>query len=215
MVKQTKSKRANSTKHAPLAQTIIDASHRSKFATSKRSADTFGADGKDAGGKEDEAWLDEKTSKRILDLTARQQTEIDREITEKSNAVALRNPKVEYGDSEEEESDDGGVDNGGSDNGGAADGDGDNFLAATSSGGYVTVDTGLSPSEEAHVASLMGNGGAPRRTLADMIMAKIEGKEAAAEEAAEEGGGEEVQDASPFPEKVVSVYTDIGTILKR
>ena len=80
--------------------------------------------------------------------------------------------------------------------------------------GYVTVvegTEGLSPDEEAVVASMMGEGGEERRTLADIIMEKIREKEA-------EQRGELTQEEEigvDLPPKVVEVYTDIGKILSR
>ena len=63
--------------------------------------------------------------------------------------------------------------------------------------------TGLSAEEEALVASMMGNTG-ERKTLADLILEKIDEKET-------EGDHE----MEGLPPKVVEVYTDIGKILSR
>lgn len=81
--------------------------------------------------------------------------------------------------------------------------------------GYVNVKEGtigLTPEDEAIVASMMGGGGEERKTLADIIMEKI------AEKEAEQRGdvAEDQDDGLPqLPEKVVEVYTDIGKILAR
>lgn len=73
---------------------------------------------------------------------------------------------------------------------------------------------GLSPEDEAIVASMNRASGnfEERKTLADIIMGKI------AEKEAEQRGNsyqEEDDDLPPLPEKVVDVYTDIGSILSR
>ena len=81
--------------------------------------------------------------------------------------------------------------------------------------GYVTVVDGedaLSPEEEVVVASMMANRGEERRTLADIILDKIQEKEA---EKRGEFPDEEEQMGIALPEKVVQVYTDIGKILSR
>jgi essential nuclear protein 1 len=81
--------------------------------------------------------------------------------------------------------------------------------------GYINVKEGtigLTPEDEAIVASMMGGGGEVRKTLADIIMEKI------AEKEAEQRGDvtENQDDGLPqLPEKVVEVYTDIGKILAR
>ena len=80
--------------------------------------------------------------------------------------------------------------------------------------GYVTVvegAAGMSPEEEKMVASMMG-GGDERRTLADIIMAKIEEKEAQQRGEIDEDPEDGLSD---LPPKVVEVYTDIGKILSR
>lgn len=79
-------------------------------------------------------------------------------------------------------------------------------------GGYVTLKegtTGLSEEDEALVASMMGNTG-ERKTLADLILEKIDEKETEKYGQMEEGNF-----ASQMPAKVVEVYTDIGKILSR
>ena len=73
---------------------------------------------------------------------------------------------------------------------------------------------GLSPEDEAIVASMNRASGnfEERKTLADIIMGKI------AEKESEQRGNsyqEEDDDLPPLPEKVVDVYTDIGSILSR
>ena len=80
------------------------------------------------------------------------------------------------------------------------------LLVEENNDGYVTMAqnaTGLSAEEEALVASMMGNTG-ERKTLADLILEKIDEKET-------EGDHE----MEGLPPKVVEVYTDIGKILSR
>ena len=82
--------------------------------------------------------------------------------------------------------------------------------------GFVTVADGapgLSPEEEAVVAAMMGGDKQERRTLADIIMEKIQEKEsqqAMADVEEEVDGG-----YTDIPQKVAEVYTDIGKILAR
>ena len=82
--------------------------------------------------------------------------------------------------------------------------------------GYVTVvdsEDALSPEEEAVVASMMANKGSERRTLADIILEKIQEKEA--EKRGEFPADDDEEMGIALPEKVVQVYTDIGKILSR
>jgi essential nuclear protein 1 len=83
--------------------------------------------------------------------------------------------------------------------------------------GYINVregTVGLSPEDEAVVASMMGgSAGLERRTLADIIMEKIAEKEA--EQRGETPANEEDENLPQLPDKVVEVYTDIGNILSR
>lgn len=88
--------------------------------------------------------------------------------------------------------------------------------------GYVAVHEdaiGMSAAEEAIVASMMNSGsnnrstGEQKRTLADLILEKIQEKEAEQRgELQQEGEGDWVND---LPPKVVQVYTEIGKLLSR
>jgi len=83
--------------------------------------------------------------------------------------------------------------------------------------GYVTVADGapgLSPEEEAVVAAMMGGDKQERRTLADIIMEKIQEKED--QQNMGDDVEEEVDDGyTSIPAKVAEVYTDIGKILSK
>ena len=79
--------------------------------------------------------------------------------------------------------------------------------------GYVTLaegTAGLSAEDEALVACMMNNTG-ERKTLADLILEKIDEKETTQDDFGGEGDGE----LPPLPAKVVEVYTDIGKLLSR
>ena len=85
-------------------------------------------------------------------------------------------------------------------------------LVEENDGGYVTLKegaAGLSAEEEALVASMMGNT-TERKTLADLILEKIDEKETE-----KQGEMQEGDFISDMPPKVVEVYTDIGKILSR
>lgn len=186
---------AQTTRHAPLGQTIIEADHRDKFAVVRnrrkvRKGTNTGNDDEEG----EESLLDEKTTRKILQLSRQQQLEVEAEEARKER---LRNNKKVFHeeDDEEEESDE----------------EEDNDMI-THDNGYVTVQEGaLSPEDEAIVASMMG-GGERKQTLADIIMAKIAEKEAEARGEVMEDEGES---APELPPKVVEVYTDIGKILSR
>jgi essential nuclear protein 1 len=83
--------------------------------------------------------------------------------------------------------------------------------------GYVTVadgSAGLTAEEEKVVAAMMGDDKKERRTLADIIMDKINEKESQQAMAAVEED-EEGEEYTDIPEKVAEVFTDIGKILSR
>ena len=77
----------------------------------------------------------------------------------------------------------------------------------------VDGEDALSPEEEAVVASMVSDKGEERRTLADIILEKIQEKEA--EERGAHLDDEGDQSGIALPQKVVQVYTDIGKILSR
>ncbi len=85
--------------------------------------------------------------------------------------------------------------------------------------GYVTVAEGapgLSPEEEKIVAEMMGGNRQERRTLADIIMDKIQEKEQQQEEMQHgEHDNDDDEGYTDIPPKVAQVYTDIGKILSR
>jgi len=164
-----------------------------------------------------EQLLDEKTSKKILDLSRVQQREMEEEQVEEERR--RRNKKVllqtnvggasqkrgnAVADSSDEEDDDG-------DDESYGDVSDEEEVLIQRDEGYVTMNNvpGLTPEEEALLSNMMGgNGGGDeggdmpeRKNLADIIMAKIEEKEAMAM------GGVDL------PAKVVQVYTDIGKLL--
>ena len=187
-------------RHEPLGQTIAADANRGKYATPK-----YARPEPKATVTEDGELLDAKTSQRILELSKEQQLELQAEsvVAQKRK---LRNNKDEMdsdGDDDEEGDEDESV---------LLDEDDTDLVQHDA--GYVTVADdalGLSPEDEALVASMMKNPTEERRTLADIIMEKIEQKERA-----DAGLLEEEEDDEPqLPPKVVEVYTEIGKLLSR
>lgn len=186
---------AQATRHAPLGQTIQEDENRDKFAVVRNRRKGNAKDDKE---EDEEELLDEKTTRKILELSRQQRLEMEAE--ELREQRRKRNVKFEKDDDEEdeEESVEYEVD------------EGDDFV--THDNGYVSLAEGaLSPEDQAIVESMMG-GGERKKTLADIIMAKIEEKEA---EQRGELPDEEEEYGMDLPPKVVEVYTDIGTILSR
>jgi essential nuclear protein 1 len=88
-------------------------------------------------------------------------------------------------------------------------------LVQDNDGGYVTMAEGapgLSAEEEALVASMMHSAG-ERKSLADLIFEKLKQTEAAHHD--HDHNDDDDQPPGGLPEKVVTVYTDIGKILSR
>ena len=196
----------HSTRHAPLGQTIRDDEDRAKYATLKaRRGDR--ANGSDDEDNEAEL-LDERTSRRILEMSRNQQLEVDaEEHVARGRAAAGAQRRAGRGgadssDEEEEVEVEELVL------------DGDDADIVQHEEGYVVLQDGapgLSAEDERMVAAMMGEGGEERRTLADIIMEKIHEKEAM-------DRGEyphEDDNFTDLPPKVVEVYTDIGKILSR
>ena len=190
-------------RHEPLGQTIEGDSQRgSKYAisTSRRKRRKDHA--------EDGEFLDEKTSRKILEMSREQQ--IEEEIDEqrswhrKKEQEAQRKGMLGDSDDEDDEIEEIIIDE--------VD---DDYIENDQ--GYVNLKDGalgLSPEDEAIVKAMNSGGGIEeRKTLADIIMEKIAQKEGQADGEMEEEDDEE--GLPPLPDKVVEVYTEIGKILSR
>jgi|UPI0005819F81 essential nuclear protein 1 len=184
-------------RHEPLGQVIHDDVNRDKYAMisgrrkEKRRTRT--------DSEEEARMLDPKASQRIVELSNAQQLELQAE-EEVLRRTELREKRQQQVDSDDEEFEDESV---------LLDEEVD-YIEHDQ--GYVTVAEdadGLNAEEEALVASMM-NPSEERRTLADIILEKIEEKEA-------EKRGEVVaeDEGITLPPKVIEVYTDIGKILGR
>jgi len=192
----------SASRHAPLGQVIADDENRSKFATVRS---RYQDESTKKNKYEEGDLLDEKASAKIFELSKEQMLEIEMEEQRELDTKRRRNRGDD--DSSEEE------DNG-STMGDILDEEDDDLVQHDA--GFVTVADGapgLSPEEEAVVAAMMGGDKQERRTLADIIMEKIQEKEsqqAMADVEEEVDGG-----YTDIPQKVAEVYTDIGKILAR
>lgn len=227
---QKKVKIGASSRHAPLGQVIQDDDNRGKYATSKRVI------GSATGSKQkhnnntndeyDEELLDERTSRKILELGREQQMEIMQE----EEAVAARNilsgSNERYGEKKKsgggkkqrkvvKRRDDDSSDDSDNDNEEEEDFDEEELMVEEDDKGYVTMsDTiGLTADEEALLSNMMGDNNdneemPERRNLADIIMAKIEEKEAGVmsnDNGGDYDNGEEGMMGVELPPKVVQV----------
>ncbi|GKY96973.1 hypothetical protein MPSEU_000656200 [Mayamaea pseudoterrestris] len=146
---------------------------------------------------EDEELLDEKTSSRIIKLSRQQQLEVEAEEEARTRRERQQTFAVDSSDDEEADDDDG-----------LDDLNEDDYVQRDE--GYVTVAEGaegLSAEDEALVASMM-NPSSSKRTLADIILEKIQEKESA-----NNNSMHDEATVNALPTKVVEVYTDIGKIL--
>jgi essential nuclear protein 1 len=194
-------------RHEPLGQVIQDDSNRKKYVARSTRQKHRESEDDDNGNN----LLDEKTSQRIMDLSQAQQRELDAEEAEAATRSATTGTKrrdVEH-DSDEDEDEDAPLED--------TDGVDEEYIIEDSEG-YVTLADGamgLSPEDEALVASMM-KGTTERRTLADIILEKIEEKEAEKQETHMDNNGNRGDEfAGSLPPKVVEVYTEIGHILSR
>lgn len=179
-------------RHKPLGQTILDDETKKKYASSTRRKERRNVESK--GDK----LLDKKTSHRILEMSRQQQLEMEvEEMRLRNQSQKPAETAIDSDDEEQEEVESV-----------LLGGDEDDLVEHDQ--GYVTIAEqveGLSPEDEALIAAMM-NPAAERRTLADIILEKIEEKEAE-----KRGQMEEAPDQVRLPQKVVEVYTEIGKIL--
>ena len=191
-------KTGQSTRHAPLGQVIQDDANRDRYASIKKLPRATNRDDDDIETPEE--LLDVKTSKRILELSREQMREVEQE----KKATSLQKPQSkkvvvnditnnssdEESEDEEEEVDD------------------DDLVQHDS--GYVSMsNTGLTPEEEALLSNMMGatdDNEPQRKTLADIIMEKIEEKEAMADM---EEHGDRDYGGVELPVKVIQVSCSI------
>ncbi|KAG7353847.1 Bystin-domain containing protein [Nitzschia inconspicua] len=195
-------------RHEPLGQVIDGDANRGKYAVPSRRRRSS----KEI--KQNDEYLDEKTSRRILEMSQEQDLEEELEEQRRWTQQQIKGKRQQNVaaamDSDEEEDEE--VE--------------DIFIDEVEEDyiendqGYVNVKDGtlgISTEDEAIVAAMNKNSegaGEERRTLADLILGKI------AEKEARDSGGmfeeEEVEEElPPLPKKVVDVYTDIGKILSR
>jgi essential nuclear protein 1 len=198
-----------SRRHEPLGQVIQDDIHRQQWTTASMRPS------KKAVEEEDETLLDEKSTQRILQLSKEQQLEIlqsnVKEPTPRNNntkSISFSGTKANIDSDDDEDEDEVDVD--------AAD-DHEEYVTEDPVDGYVSMvdGMGLSQEDEALVASMM-SGNNERRTLADIILQKIEEKES--EQQRKQQNEDRTNDNDTMiqlPPKVVEVYTDIGRILSR
>ena len=233
---QKKVKIGASSRHAPLGQVIQDDDNRGKYATSKRVI------GSATGSKQkhnnnntndeyDEELLDERTSRKILELGREQQMEIMQEEEAAAARNILSSSNERYGEKKKKSGggkkqrkvvkrrDDDSSDDSDNDDD-EEDFDEEELLVEEDDKGYVTMsDTiGLTADEEALLSNMMGDNNdneemPERRNLADIIMAKIEEKEAGVmsnDNGGDYDNGEEGMMGVELPPKVVQVSTIVS-----
>jgi essential nuclear protein 1 len=195
-------------RHEPLGQVIQDDIHRQQWTTASMRPS------KESVEENDETLLDGKSTQRILQLSKEQQLEMLKsnvnEPTQRNNNIkSISFTNTKGGIDSDDDEDDVEVD--------AADGDHEEYVMEDPVDGYVCMvdGIGLSQEDEALVASMM-SGNNVRRTLADIILQRIEEKES--EQQRKQQSNDRVNDNETMiqlPPKVIEVYTDIGRILSR
>jgi essential nuclear protein 1 len=222
---------AQLTRHQPLGQVLAQdaaeqahgklTSRTKKMKKGRRSEDDTA----------DDLLLDAKTSQRILELSKRQQLEMETEEhqlqatdlrpgTNRRSAAPKRPNERQRNDSDDDE-DDAEEDD---DSNEAWEDTGDGIVRDIQDR-YISVAEGtLSPEDEALVNAMMNpnnssNSGQqqPRQSLADIILAKIDEKESAvlALSSSQQSQQQQPPGGAALPPKVVHVYTEIGKLLSR
>lgn len=165
----------------------------------------------------DAAFVPAKITQNILRQARQQQLEDDSENAESRRGRVKFAAGVDEDEDEQEEEEDQDDWDGGEDDGAVAFGPDDDVVQA---GEYVGARMEASTKEDVSILRrFMPEDSSSRRTLADIIMAKLAEKEAAAAtggvQGAEDGGqdeGQQEQGAALDP-RVISVYTDVGKYL--
>lgn len=185
--------------HEPLGQVIHDSAQRKVYverATKKKRQEE---------NEKEDPLLDAKTSERVLSLSREQAREIE--------AEELRSKKKSDGRLASHQGVDDKSDGESSvDSAGWVEGqDGDDFVVNDADAGYITIADGALTAEDEALVNSMMNPSEERRTLADMILKKIEQKQAQGEA----GFDDQEEGMMDLPPKVVQVYSEIGVILSR
>lgn len=196
-----------SVRHEPLGKVINKDAHLQRYGN----VSVPRANGKKWRNNDGNGELDSKTSQRILQMSQQQQLEIDAELERNERIQKNREREqrvIDDSDNEEENEDDFPL---------VDEADSDNYIEHDDQGYVDIVDgtEGLSSQDEALVAAMMKpTAQQERRTLADMILEKIEEKEAVqrGENIIDDGDVDLIHN---LPPKVVEVYTEIGKILSR
>jgi essential nuclear protein 1 len=231
---------AQLTRHQPLGQVLAqDAAEQAHGKlTSRRKKMKKGGRPRSEDDTADDLLLDAKTSQRILELSKRQQLEMETEeqqqqqaatdlrrgTTNRRSAAPKRQIERQQNDSDDDE-DDAEEDDDDS-NEAWEDDTGDGMIVRDTNDRYISVAEGtLSPEDEALVNAMMNpsnssNSGQqqPRQSLADIILAKIDEKESAVLALSSSQHSQQPSAASggaALPPKVVHVYTEIGKLLSR
>jgi essential nuclear protein 1 len=227
---------AQLTRHQPLGQVLAqDAAEQAHGKLTSRKKMKKGRQGSKDGEEEtadDLLLLDTKTSQRILELSKRQQLEMETEEQQQEQAATdlrrgnrrsaapkRQNQRKDSDDDEDDEKEDD------DDEAWEDDTGGDGMIVRdVQDDRYISVAEGtLSPEDEALVNAMMNpnnnsnSGQQPRQSLADLILAKIDEKESAVLALS---SSQSQQPSSPpggaaLPPKVVHVYTEIGKLLSR
>lgn len=203
-VKKKRSGIGRSECHAPLGKIIEEDIERRKYAISR----SFPREKKKkVVGWEKEELLDERSSLKILDMSRKQQLEVEiedkihfRKELDESKCRIFASEDMEIGDKNEEEN--GSI---------IMDDDFHDDTLVCHEAGYVNIsDTvdGISKEEEAVLEAMMGNNQEKRRNLADIILGKIAEKEV-------QQMNTTVDSYTALPTKVVEIYTEIGRMLNR
>ena len=186
-------KTGQSTRHAPLGQVIQDDANRDRYASLKKLPRATNREDDDV---ETEELLDVKTSKRILELSRDQMREVEEEKVKSLQKPQNKRVVNDSDNSSDEESED-------------EEEDIDDDLVQHDSGYVSMSNTGLTPEEESLLSNMMGaaeDHEPQRKTLADIIMEKIEEKETMAD-MEEHGDGDD--GGVQLPVKVIQVSYSI------
>ncbi|TIC24828.1 hypothetical protein E3Q11_03552 [Wallemia mellicola] len=179
----------NNSRHDPLEKQLNDDDAYNKFGRVTQPKSKSNSDDREDG--EETSIIDPKTSSKILSLAKQQQEELEREqILEDTLGDTLNDEEDDGAFKLRQEGDDGIEE--------------DEVIEEVNEDEFQQFD--IDPSDQQAIDTFMPTNTTNRRTLADIILEKIE----------ESGQPKEKQEKTPgLSDKVVEVYTKVGQLLSR
>lgn len=200
MPKETKTKKMSTQlRHTPLGKVIDAAEDQQVKPKAAKKQNKIRNDDDDVHDHQDLEEVPSNISTQILNQAKDQRDELSAETLaarQVSNEIIKEDSEDEYDDDVEEDE---------------QDEDYEEMVELDEDGNYISTGAGLSEAEEAVVSKFLNAGRAETRTLADIIMEKLQEKEDLANAAPQDNISESDE---IIPPKVQEVFSSVGKLLK-